>query len=144
MYTTDRLILRAYQPSDDAALHALNNSLPVQLAQRREPPSPTPMSFVTSTIVPKWFEQAYFHAIITLKGSPNILIGYVCLVPPSVPKNRDAMYVISLKEEEWGRGYGSEVTRWVIDWGFRMGGLHRVWLGVFGNNHGAIRAYEKA
>ncbi len=44
---------------------------------------------------------------------------------------------------EWGKGYGTEVTRLVTGYGFEGLGLHRVWLRVYDHNPGGLRAYEK-
>jgi RimJ/RimL family protein N-acetyltransferase len=44
----------------------------------------------------------------------------------------------------WGQGYGSEVMRLLLDHGFHILNLNRIYLRVYENNHRAIRAYEKA
>lgn len=43
----------------------------------------------------------------------------------------------------FGRGYGTEATRLVVDYGFDVVGLHRIHLEVFDFNPRAQRAYEK-
>ena len=42
-----------------------------------------------------------------------------------------------------GKGIGTEVTRMVVDWGFKRLNAHRIWLGVNAENLGAIKCYEK-
>ncbi|WP_328683240.1 GNAT family N-acetyltransferase [Streptomyces sp. NBC_01261] len=42
-----------------------------------------------------------------------------------------------------GRGIGTEATRLILGYGFEQLGLHRVQLEVYGNNHRALRVYEK-
>lgn len=60
-------------------------------------------------------------------------------------RNRTAEYVIFIGEPEArGRGYGTEVTRLMLDYAFTALGLHNVLLTVFEFNLGARRAYEKA
>ncbi|KAF9050901.1 acyl-CoA N-acyltransferase, partial [Rhodocollybia butyracea] len=59
------------------------------------------------------------------------------------PKNRDGIFTIMLSPKFWGRGYGEEVTRWVVDYAFRSLGLHRVSLGVFDGNERAKKMYQK-
>lgn len=60
-------------------------------------------------------------------------------------RNRCAEYVVAIHEPDArGRGYGTEVTRLVLDFAFQSVGLHSVYLAVFAFNHGARRAYEKA
>jgi RimJ/RimL family protein N-acetyltransferase/methionyl-tRNA formyltransferase len=44
----------------------------------------------------------------------------------------------------WGRGYGTEVTQLLTWYGFDRLNMNRIWLGVTEENHGAVRAYEKA
>lgn len=41
------------------------------------------------------------------------------------------------------KGIGTEVTRMVVDWGFKRLNAHRIWLGVNAENLGAIKCYEK-
>jgi RimJ/RimL family protein N-acetyltransferase len=44
----------------------------------------------------------------------------------------------------WGRGFGTEVTVLVTDYGFHWLNLNRVYLHVYAHNLAGIRAYEKA
>ena len=41
-----------------------------------------------------------------------------------------------------GKGYGREALRLLLDYGFRLRNLHRIWLTVNGDNERAIRAYR--
>lgn len=60
-------------------------------------------------------------------------------------RNRCAEYVVAIHEPDArGKGYGTEVTRLMLDFAFQSVGLHSVYLSVFAFNHGARRAYEKA
>ncbi len=42
-----------------------------------------------------------------------------------------------------GTRLGTEVTRFMLDYGFKELGLHRIWLTVFPYNHRAMRCFEK-
>lgn len=58
--------------------------------------------------------------------------------------NESASYRISLAGPDvFGRGYGSEATRLVIDYALDQVGLHRLSLEVFDHNPRARRVYEK-
>jgi RimJ/RimL family protein N-acetyltransferase len=45
--------------------------------------------------------------------------------------------------EEWGKGYGTEVTRLLCRHGFEAMALNRIWLHVYVDNERGIRAYQR-
>lgn len=58
--------------------------------------------------------------------------------------NGSALYHITIGEKDaWGRGYGTEATRLMLDHAFDVLGMHRVALYVFEFNKRAIRAYQR-
>jgi RimJ/RimL family protein N-acetyltransferase len=59
-------------------------------------------------------------------------------------KNRHAMFGIFIgAAAHRGKGYGTDVTALVVRYAFDTLNLNRVWLHVYEDNKGAIRAYEK-
>lgn len=59
-------------------------------------------------------------------------------------KNRHAGFGIAIGEkEEWGKGYGTEATRLIVQHAFDTLNLHRLWLHVYEFNERGIRVYEK-
>ena len=44
----------------------------------------------------------------------------------------------------WGKGYGTEATKLMIQYAFDKLNLHKLWLGVYAFHKAAIRLYEKA
>jgi RimJ/RimL family protein N-acetyltransferase len=59
-------------------------------------------------------------------------------------ENGSALYHITIGEKDvWGRGYGTEATRLMLDHAFGTLGLHRVALSVFEFNTRAIRSYRR-
>jgi RimJ/RimL family protein N-acetyltransferase len=59
--------------------------------------------------------------------------------------NGSALFHITIGEKDaWGRGYGTEATRLMVEHAFESLGLHRVALAVFEFNARAIRAYIRA
>jgi len=59
--------------------------------------------------------------------------------------NGSALYHITIGEKDaWGRGFGGEATRLMLDHAFSSLGLHRIALYVFEFNERAIRAYRRA
>ena len=60
-------------------------------------------------------------------------------------RNRTAEYTIFIGVADCrGRGYGTEVTRLMLDYAFTTLGLHSVWLRVYDFNPGAVQAYTRA
>lgn len=69
------------------------------------------------------------------------LIG-TCALSQMDGDNGSALFHITIGEKDaWGRGYGTEATRLMIDHAFGALGLHRVALSVFEFNERAIRSY---
>ena len=42
----------------------------------------------------------------------------------------------------WGRGYGREAIGLLLDYGFRLRNLHRIWLSTSTGNERALRCYR--
>lgn len=56
-----------------------------------------------------------------------------------------ATFGIIIGEKDcWNKGYGTESTRLVLDYGFTVLGLHNIMLTTYGYNEGAYRAYTRA
>ncbi|MEU6100357.1 GNAT family N-acetyltransferase [Streptomyces flaveolus] len=60
------------------------------------------------------------------------------------PANRSCTFRTLIGPRGRGRGVGTEATRLIVGHAFGQLGLHRVQLDVYGNNHRALRVYEKA
>jgi RimJ/RimL family protein N-acetyltransferase len=72
----------------------------------------------------------------------NRLIG-TCALSQLDSDNGSALYHITIGEKDaWGRGYGTEATRLMLDHAFGTLGLHRIGLSVFSFNERAIRSYQ--
>lgn len=69
-------------------------------------------------------------------------VGYCLLQMPNA-KNRDAGLAIALLPRWWGRGFGTEVVHWIVDYGFENLGLHRISLAVMDGNDRAVSLYKK-
>jgi len=70
-------------------------------------------------------------------------VGFAALWPAGERGERIATFAIGLKKEFWGRGYGTEITRFMVGYGFQHLNMHRITLGVFQRNARAIAMYLK-
>ncbi|TLM99696.1 GNAT family N-acetyltransferase [bacterium] len=58
--------------------------------------------------------------------------------------DRNAMVGIFIGEKDrWGKGYGQEAMRLLLDYAFNLLNLHNIMLGVFSFNERAIRCYQR-
>ncbi|HEX5823058.1 MAG TPA: GNAT family protein [Candidatus Limnocylindrales bacterium] len=75
-------------------------------------------------------------------GPDDRLVG-TCALSQLDSDNGSALFHITIGEKDvWGRGYGTEATRVMIDHAFGGLGLHRIGLTVFSFNERAIRSYR--
>jgi RimJ/RimL family protein N-acetyltransferase len=57
-------------------------------------------------------------------------------------QHRSAMFGILIGEKDcWGKGYGTETARLMLDYGFNALGLHNIMLQVYAFNERGYRAY---
>jgi RimJ/RimL family protein N-acetyltransferase len=73
----------------------------------------------------------------------NRLVG-TCAFSQLDGENGSALYHITIGESDvWGRGYGTEATRLMLDHAFGTLAIQRIGLFVFEFNERAIRAYRR-
>lgn len=74
--------------------------------------------------------------------SDDTLIGDVSIHPQWV--DADAWVGIGLGERDyWGRGFGTDAMRLILQYGFVELNLHRISLGLHSYNGRALKSYEK-
>ncbi|WP_152394272.1 GNAT family N-acetyltransferase [Paenibacillus guangzhouensis] len=116
--------------NDIEVMHSTNPSLDVY-------PMDATKDFVDHVILGSQTAKSY---IMVEKGNETP-IGIVSLVNIDY-KNRNAEFIIDIGEKEyWGKGYGSEGVKLLLDFAFYEMNLHRVSLRVFSFNDKAIRLY---
>jgi len=57
--------------------------------------------------------------------------------------NRRTAFSIALMPQFWGKGYGTEITKFIVDHGFVQMNMHRISIQVFEGNERAISVYKK-
>mgnify|MGYP002725587277 CR=1 FL=1 len=92
--------------------------------------------------ISNWNQQsnALFFGIFIKDGAH---IGTIKLEPIDI-ENKTAMIAIMIGDKStWGKGYGSEAMKLLIDWCFEELKLEKITLGVVSTHMSAIQAYEK-
>ena len=85
--------------------------------------------------------QAYFVVYEKTQMRP---IGNAGLDSISYAHRTAEFFIVIGEKESWGKGYGTEVTRLVLDYGFTCLGMHNIYLRVFATNQRAIGAYQRS
>lgn len=118
--------------NDMEVMYSTNPSLDVYSLEATE-------NFVDQVILGSSTAKSY---IMIDKGTETP-IGIVSLINIDY-KNRNAECIIDIGEKDfWGKSYGSEGMKLLLDYAFYEMNLHRVSLKVFAFNDRAIRLYTK-
>lgn len=140
MFTTERLRLRAYTQSDLPILLAIVNDAQVQNTLVSEHVVPRSARFAIK--LEEIANAALLYVVLEAIDREGEVIGAASITVESV-KNRDVTLGIGILPAAWNKGYGTEATKFLVDYAFRSLGVHRVSLNVFEGNSGAIALYKK-
>ncbi|KAH8654631.1 acyl-CoA N-acyltransferase [Tricladium varicosporioides] len=145
-FRSERLTYRAPEdtPQDKAFILALQSDrVSAENATRY---LARPMTSADVNAFLRQLQDCYLGVLICLPqpSAPHTTkpIGFVNLKGASLPHSHASMS-IQICGEEQGKGYGTEAIKWALEWGFMVGGLHRVSIGSFYFNEGARRLYER-
>jgi RimJ/RimL family protein N-acetyltransferase len=136
----DLVVLRKHVPENVAAFQRWYSDPEVaRLARYQDAP-------MRSDEIDRFFQlRALGHESLTMaihERDTERLVGS-CAFSQLDGENGSAMYHITIGEKDvWGRGYGTEATRLMLEHAFGTLGLHRIGLTVFEFNERAIRAYR--
>lgn len=142
MLEGSKLRLRAMTRDDLPLLCQFNNDVEVELAGGGDPPLPQSLARL----------EAEFDSQVGSGGRDGTgfaieadgkLIGQCALFNFNHVARTAELGITIGDKAYWGRGYGTEAIRLLLDYGFRHHNLHRVFLSVNGTNARAIGAYQR-
>jgi len=140
---TDRLLLRPFDLADASDVQRLAGDYEVASSDLGIPyPYPDGAAEAWIATLRPGFEKGV-HAVyaVTLLGERN-LVGAAGLVEVNRRHGRAELdYWVG--RPYWGRGYATEAARAVIEYGFFVMGLHRVYAMHFSRNPASGRVMEK-
>jgi pseudaminic acid biosynthesis-associated methylase len=84
---------------------------------------------------------AAVFAIVTKEGNQHV--GNISLTV-SWEQNSGEIAIIIGEKEYWGKGIATEAYRMIIDYGFKVLHLHRIWSGMVKENKGMVSVAGKA
>ena len=140
--TTENLLLRPFTEADVSAITAeLNDPEVVKTTHAMSYPFP-------EENVRRWiggmgasWEKGSSYVFAVTGRETGEMYGFICLV--SEPRDRRAELGYAYGRSRWGRGIGTEACKAVIDFGFQVLGLHKIYARHFVSNPASGRVMQK-
>ena len=86
--------------------------------------------------------EKYMWGIYT--NDTNSLIGTATLSDINRHHGRGVIGLMIGEKKYWGKDYGTETIKLIVDYAFRILKLHKVTAGAVANNQGSVKAFQKA
>lgn len=137
----EKVTLRPVTRDDLPRFLAFFNDVEVELAGGGDPPTPQ-----TVEQVRKFFEVDAdrpdpFKTNFAIEAEGKLIGSCGLFEIDETARNCELGIGIGDKEY-WGRGYGRDAVKVLLDYAFRLRNFRRVWLEVHAGNERAIRAYK--
>lgn len=84
------------------------------------------------------------YTVEAVEGETDTLIGYAGICSISQQNKAGEYFILIGDKDYWSKGFGTEVTKQVVGYGFEKLNLHRIQLTVSELNVGGVKAYEQA
>jgi len=141
MLTGQKVILRATTRDDLERLCQFNNDVEVEIAGGGDPPMPQSLMRLQAEYDANAGKGGRdgTHFAIEADGK---YIGQCALFQFDDVAHTCALGITIGDKDYWGRGYGRDALRVLLDYAFRLRNMRRVHLTVNGTNERAIRAYR--
>jgi RimJ/RimL family protein N-acetyltransferase len=140
MLKGQKVILRSIRRADLERLSQFNNDIEVEVAGGGDPPMPQSFERLQAeydTDVMKGGRDGTSFAI----EADEQFIGICVLFQFDNVAHTCALGITIGDKSYWGRGYGRDVLKLLLDYAFRFRNMRRVYLTVNSTNQRAIRAY---
>ncbi len=134
---TPRLRLREFLPSDLTAYSAIRDHPDFRLLLNGRDSSPEGSSELLHRFVEWSLESPRSRYQLAIELSTDGLIGS-CGVRIQCVGGSDASFGCELAREHWGRGYGLEAGRALIEFAFHELGVDRIYAETLARNHAAL------
>ena len=141
--TTENLILRPFREEDVPAITAEMND-PEVVKTTHAMSYPFPAENVRRWIGgmnASWEKGSSFVFAVTSRETGE-MYGFICLV--AEPRDFRAELGYAYGRSHWGKGIGTEACRAVIDFGFQVLDLHKIYARHFVSNPASGRVMQKS
>jgi RimJ/RimL family protein N-acetyltransferase len=89
-------------------------------------------------------KDTIIFGLYALDGNKKVLIGSTGLKKIDYNHENAEFGIIVGDKNYWGKGIGTEATKLVLDFGFKVLGLNAIYLAVFSKNKAGQKAYKRA
>ncbi|UQX88296.1 GNAT family N-acetyltransferase [Jatrophihabitans telluris] len=135
----DRVTLRAMSSADYPRMTEFKNDVEVELLSGGAAPRPRSLAMLSEFFDELVKEKDSFGFVIEADGTCIGDIGLFHLDRLSAT----AEVGIGIGDKDyWGKGYGREAMRLIVEYGFRMQNLRKIWLETHATNERALRCYQ--
>ena len=141
MLKGQKTLLRAITRDDLPALWQFNNDVEVELAGGGDPPLPQSLERLQAQFDNDVAKGGRDGASFAIEADEKC-IGQCALFNFNETDQTCELGITIGDKAYWGRGYGSDAIRCLLDYAFRLRNMRRVHLSVNGNNPRAIQAYS--
>jgi RimJ/RimL family protein N-acetyltransferase len=90
------------------------------------------------------YKEKDFVIFTIVTKTQNIPIGHAAFHRIDLVSRAATFGIIIGDSKYWGKGYGSEVTQLMVEYGFQTLGLNRIQLHVWSENIAGMKAYKSA
>lgn len=141
MLKGERIILRSIRRDDLPRLCEFNNDIEVELAGGGDPPIPQALARLEADYDQNASRGGRDGASFAIEAD-GLFIGQCALFNFDDNSLTCELGIAIGDKNYWGRGYGRETIKLLLDYAFRLRNFHKVHLRVHGINARAIRAYQ--
>lgn len=141
MLVGERVTLRPMRRDDLPRLNAFNNDVEVEIAGGGDPPMPQSLARLEAEFDSSVGSGGRDGAGFAIEAD-GLFIGQCALFQFDSVGGTCALGITIGDKAYWGRGYGREALRLLLDHAFRHRNMRRVHLTVNGTNERAIRCYR--
>ncbi|PKO18995.1 MAG: N-acetyltransferase [Chloroflexi bacterium HGW-Chloroflexi-10] len=142
MYNGEKTTLRALRRDDLETLCRFNNDVAVELAGGGDPPMPQSLERLQAEFDQEIAKGGRDGSSFAIEAGGK-MIGHCGLFNFNEVAHTCELGITIGEPDYWGKGYGSDAVRVLLDYAFYMRNIRKVILTVHGNNPRAIRSYEK-
>ena len=145
MLKGEKVILRALERDDLPRLWAFNNDDEVELFGGGDPPMPQSLARLEAEYEDMARHGGRDGARFAIEADGRFIGQCGLRQPEGLVDTTAQVYELGIAigdKTYWGRGYGRDAVRVLLDYAFRLRNAHKVWLKVNATNERGIRAYR--